>query len=102
MKLAVVLVMHESQAHGALKVSKAVVVSIDEVKGQGPLDRTTASAWSSTYQAGPITISTGHTTIGSASFSINDHFSASYYRLDIYEYINVSVARCILLNPMNY
>ena len=48
----VILVMQKSQSHRAMKVSKAVVVSIDEVKGQGPLDGTTTSAWSSTYQTG--------------------------------------------------
>ncbi len=63
--------MQESQSHGALKVSQAMVVSIDEIKGQGPLDWTTASAWSSTYQAGPVTINTHHTTNGSAALSID-------------------------------
>ena len=63
--------MQESQSHGALKVSKTVVVSIDEVEGQGPLDWTTALAWSSAYQAGPITINTHHITAFSAWFSID-------------------------------
>jgi len=49
--MVVVLVMQESQSHGAVKVSKAVVVSVDEVKGQGPPDWTTASARRSTDQA---------------------------------------------------
>lgn len=63
--------MQESQSHGAMKMSKAMVVSIDEVKGQGPLDWTTALAWSSTYQTGPITTNTHHTTNCSASKSVD-------------------------------
>ena len=57
-----ILVMQKSQSHGALKVSEAVVVGVDEVKGQRPLDRTTASAWRGTYKAGPITINSHHIT----------------------------------------
>lgn len=49
--------MQESQSHGCMKVSKAMIVSIDEVKGQGPLDGTAATSWWSTYQAGPVTTS---------------------------------------------
>lgn len=48
--------MRESQSHGTVKVGKAMVVSVDEVKGQGPLDWTAALARSSTYQTGPTTI----------------------------------------------
>lgn len=55
LKMLVVPVMQESQAHGSLEVSQAVVVGVDEVKGQRPLDGTTASAWSGTYQAAPRT-----------------------------------------------
>lgn len=55
-KKVLILVMHESQPHGTMKVGKAMVVSIDEVKGQGPLDWTAPLARSSTYQTGPITI----------------------------------------------
>lgn len=53
-KNVLILVMHESQSHGTVKVGKAMVVSIDEVKGQGPLDWTASSARSSTYETGPI------------------------------------------------
>lgn len=54
-KIVYVLVMLESQSHGSLEVSEAMIVGINEVKGEGPLDRTAASAWSSTYQAELIT-----------------------------------------------
>lgn len=53
-----ILVMHESQSHRSMKVSKAMIVSIDEVKGQGSLDWTAATSWWSTYQTGPVTAST--------------------------------------------
>lgn len=49
--------MQESQSHRPMKVSKAMIVSIDEVKGQGSLDRTAATSWWSTYQTGPVTTS---------------------------------------------
>lgn len=55
-KNVLILVMHESQSHGTMKVGKAMVVGIDEVKGQGPLDWTAASTRSSTYQTGPTRI----------------------------------------------
>lgn len=48
--------MQERQSHGPVKVSKAVIVSIDEVKGQGPLDWTAATSRWSTYQTGPVTV----------------------------------------------
>lgn len=57
-KIVYVLVMLESQSHGSLEVSEAMIVGINEVKGEGPLDRTAASAWSSTYQAELITTNT--------------------------------------------
>lgn len=49
--------MQESQSHRPMKVSKAMIVSVDKVKGQGPLDWTAATSWRSTYQTGPVTTS---------------------------------------------
>lgn len=54
-----VLVMLESKSHSSLEVSEAMIVGINQVKGEGPLDWTAASAWSSTYQAGLVTTSIG-------------------------------------------
>lgn len=50
-----ILVMTESQSHCPMKVSQAVIVGIDEVKGQGPLDGTASMSWWSPYQTGPVT-----------------------------------------------
>lgn len=96
--------MQESQSHGALKVSKAVVVSIDEVEGQGPLDWTTALAWSSAYQAGPITINTHHMTTFSTWFSIDvlvlcshpwiHHMSIKFYSIKYSRTCEVGAVMC--------
>lgn len=48
--VAVVLVVGKGQSHGSMKVSEAVVVRVDKVKGERPLDGTTASSWGGTYQ----------------------------------------------------
>lgn len=52
-----ILVVQEGQSHRPMKVSKAMIVSVDEVKAQGPLDWTAATSWWSTYQTGPVTTS---------------------------------------------
>lgn len=49
--------MQESQSHCPMKVSKPVIVSVDEVEGQGPLDWTAATSWWSTYQTAPVATS---------------------------------------------
>lgn len=35
-----------------------MIIGIDEVKGQGPLNWTAATSWWSTYQTGPVTTNT--------------------------------------------
>lgn len=50
--------MRESQSHCPMKVSEAMIIGIDEVKGQGPLNWTAATSWWSTYQTGPVTTNT--------------------------------------------
>lgn len=54
----VIPVMWESQSHCTMKVSEAMVVSVDEVKSQGPLDWATSLAWRSTYHTGSIKTNT--------------------------------------------
>lgn len=52
--------MQESQSHCPMKVSEAMIVGIDEVEGQGPLNWTAATPWWSPYQPGPVTTSMLH------------------------------------------
>lgn len=57
MNIVGILVVQEGYSHRPVKVSKAMIVSIDEVKAQGPLDWTATTSWWSTYQTGPVTTS---------------------------------------------
>lgn len=47
------LVVLEGQPHGSLEMGEAVVVCIDEVKGQGPLDGAASFARGCTYHTVP-------------------------------------------------
>lgn len=42
--------MGKGRSHGSVKLSEAMVVGIDKVKREWPLDRTTASSWGGAYK----------------------------------------------------
>lgn len=56
--VAAVLVVGKGQSHGSMKVSEAVVVRVDKVKCERPLDGTAASSWGGTYQTKNTAVTT--------------------------------------------